>query len=116
MTLRYRTNKPLEVNITMLNSILIGGRDQAFRWVSLDKVASPENEYSAPPENRAILHIRSFKGYAYFHSTTFSLRSHFALPCVLRHFPSAVFRGVGILTTTSVAYSLGEKFAFIAIS
>lgn len=41
--------------MTILNSMPIGGLDQAFRWVSLDNVASPENEYSAPPENLAIL-------------------------------------------------------------
>ena len=37
----------------------IGGLDHDFRWVSLDSVASPENEYSAPPANRAILIIIS---------------------------------------------------------
>src|SRR5271168_2004307 len=41
MTLRYRTSNPLEVNITILNSIPMGGRDQAFLCVSLDNVASP---------------------------------------------------------------------------
>jgi hypothetical protein len=55
MTFKYRTNSPDEVNMTILNSILMGGRLHAFRWVSLDNVASPENEYSAPPANRAIL-------------------------------------------------------------
>jgi hypothetical protein len=55
MTFKYLTNNPLEVNITILNSMPIGGLDQALRCVSLDNVASPENEYSAPPENLAIL-------------------------------------------------------------
>src|SRR5271168_580568 len=41
MTLRYRTSNPLEVNMTILNSIPMGGRDQAFLCVSLDNVASP---------------------------------------------------------------------------
>lgn len=58
MTLRYRTSNPLEVNMTILNSIPIGGRDHAFLCVSLDNVASPEKLYSAPPANRNILHTR----------------------------------------------------------
>ena len=56
MTLRYLTNSPLEVNMTIVNSIPIGGLDHAFRCVSLDNIASPENEYSAPPTNLAILY------------------------------------------------------------
>ena len=52
----------------------------------------------------------------YFHSTTFSLRSHFARPWVHRHFPSAVLSGVGTRTRTSVAHNFGEKLAFMAIS
>src|SRR5579862_4250365 len=98
--------------MTILNSNPIGGRDQALRCVSLLNVASPLNEYSAPPANRAILHqLHSTR--KNFHSTTFSLRSHFARPWVHRHFPSAVFNGVGIRTRTSVAYNLFEKFALM---
>lgn len=55
ITFRYRTNNPLEVNITIVNSMPIGGLLHAFLCVSLDNVASPENEYSAPPENLVIL-------------------------------------------------------------
>lgn len=113
--MRYLTSSPLEVNITIQNSMPIGGLDHAFLCVSLDKVASPENEYSAPPGNLVIL-TQLIRRRTDFHSTQFSLRSHFARPWVQRHFPSAVLRGVGTRIITSVAYNLFEKFALTAIS
>src|SRR3569833_2743916 len=99
-TFRYRTSRPLLVNIRRLKFMLKGGRLQLFWLVMLVSSASADSTNSDCPVNLPI-----------FQTMLFSDGSYLALPWVQRSEKRAVFRGVGMRTTTLVAKSLEPKLA-----
>jgi hypothetical protein len=65
LTFKNLTNNPLLVNISTLNSIVIGGFTHASSFAP-PTLTSPDIRYSLPPTNRGIFHTIQFSEPTYF--------------------------------------------------